>query len=80
MHAYFNSRAVQKYQIIQEPIIAYVIGHGDNCSDGYRQNLLAKIKTGVKPWLLGSPLKADFESEFGITAHKTVENITQPAL
>lgn len=68
MHAYFNSRAVQIYQIIQEPIIAYVIGHGDNCSDGYRQNLFTKIKTGVKPWLLGSPLNKNFEFEFGITA------------
>lgn len=73
MHEYFRDMDKIDYTVIREPLIAYVIGHGDNCSDGYRQSWGARLKMTLKPWIKGSRINARFEREFGISNQKRRE-------
>ena len=53
MHTYFQDELNTSYTTFSEPLIGYVLGHGDNCSDGYRDTLISRVRSKLKPWIKG---------------------------
>ncbi len=56
MHSYFQDELDISYTRVFDPIVGYVLGHGDNCSDGYRTSTLNRLCSKIKPWLKGKPV------------------------
>lgn len=58
---YFIKELSKPATIIQEKLLAYVLGHGDNISDGWRNSPIKKLKAFLKPYIKGVPVKKLFE-------------------
>ncbi|MDB4695144.1 glycosyltransferase family 2 protein [bacterium] len=56
MHSYFKEERNIPYTDFSDPIVGYVLGHGDNCSDGYRNGLFHRLSAKLKPWIKGKPI------------------------
>ena len=67
MEAFFKNELKQPYKRIYHRLVGYVLDHGDNCSDGYRQSLVAKIKFWIKPYLLGKKLDAKLKEKYSLS-------------
>ena len=51
---------------LSDPLVGYVTGHGDNCSDEFRAGASAKFKNLIKPWLLGRRKELLLSERFGL--------------
>lgn len=56
MTKYFENELNAPYTRISDRLIGYVMGHGDNCSDGYRMSIIQKVKSYLKPLIIGQRL------------------------
>ncbi|OZG73423.1 hypothetical protein BTA51_10380 [Hahella sp. CCB-MM4] len=60
---FFEKEAKAPYKVIQDKLVVYILSHGDNISDGYRESKLSQLKAYLKPYLKGrKPGKAFMES------------------
>jgi len=66
MHSYFRDELDIPYTSFSDPIVGYVLGHGDNCSDGYRTNPLNRFRSKLKPWLKGKPIDNQLAQNLGL--------------
>lgn len=67
MATYFEAESQSDFVIVTDPLVGYVLGHGDNCSDGYRVGMAARVKSLIRPWLLAKHMSAKMRSQFGMT-------------
>lgn len=65
--SYFRDQLKKSPVLIQKPLVGYVLGHGDNCSDGFRESGLDKLKTWLKPRLLGKAIPDELGERFGLS-------------
>lgn len=66
MFRFFEEELGEPCQRVLEPVVSYVLGHGDNCSDEFRRNPLAALKSRMKPWIRGKRLSSSLCARFGI--------------
>ena len=66
MDRYFQNEAGGEFLRIGERLIAYSMGHGDNCSDGYRDTSVRRLKAWLKPYVLGLRLSPAVRSDFSL--------------
>lgn len=67
MDQYFQEYFQTAPTPIPHPMIAYVLGHGDNCSDEFRKRPVARLKSWLKPYLTGRAVDRDFRQNFAIS-------------
>lgn len=66
MDKYFEIELNKPYLHISDRFIGYVLGHGDNCSDGYRSNYYYRIKSFLKPFLIGRRLSKNIREKYSL--------------
>jgi hypothetical protein len=66
---FFTEELRREPPIINCPLVSYVLEHGDNCSDEFRQSLADRIKRYVKPRLLGKRCDEHFYKCFSLPHH-----------
>lgn len=67
MTRYFEDERNGEFVRIKEKLLAYSLGHGDNCSDGFRDTLFQRIKAWSKPYLLGTRLGKATCNDFALS-------------
>ena len=63
---FFTSEINQSYKIPKAFLATYILAHGDNISDGYRESLLTQLKAKCKPYIKGRKPNKVFKREYGI--------------
>lgn len=63
---YFSNELNSEFVTLDTPLVGYVLGHGDNCSDGYRVGWMETCKSKLKPWIQGRRMPSGLRSQFGI--------------
>ncbi len=66
MHSYFHDELDISYTRVSDPIVGYVLGHGDNCSDGDRTSTLNRLCSKLKAWLEGKPIENRLAQRLGL--------------
>jgi len=61
---FFEQQTDITCEVIAQPLVGYVLGHGDNASDEFRIQYLQRIKSWLKPRLAGSRIDKHFSNEF----------------
>jgi hypothetical protein len=66
MIQYFENKIKSSFHLLNEGIIMYVVGHGENISSlyEYEKSKLNKIKAMIKPFVFGSKLSHRDKSNF----------------
>ncbi|WP_436715008.1 hypothetical protein U8335_19860 [Roseiconus lacunae] len=72
MDEFFTNELGKPCVRLQKPLVGYVTGHGDNCSDEFRSGPIARMKSWIKPRLLGSKDTALLRDRFGIDSNAAV--------
>lgn len=55
---------------VNENLVSYILASGDNFSDRWREGLIAKIKTALKPYIQGKRPSPDFMTQFSLSNKK----------
>ena len=66
MHEYFEKTYKDDYRVIEEPLVAYSLGHGDNLSDRYRTQFFHRMKSRLKPYILGRKISKEMSLMFSM--------------
>ncbi|QDV43245.1 hypothetical protein Enr13x_31000 [Stieleria neptunia] len=66
MDEFFSHELGRPFQRLRQPLVGYVTGHGDNCSDEFRSGISAKFKNWIKPRLLGRHQEQLLRERFGM--------------
>ena len=75
MPRYFREKTNSAFAIIKDPLIGYVVGHGDNESDDYHRNdPLYNWKMKAKWFLFGRPFSSDLARRFSQSVSSPIMN------
>ncbi len=63
---FFSDEIQQPCIRIKQPVLGYVLGHGDNISDKWRDNFWKNIKAYIKPYIKGKKISLRIKSTFSL--------------
>lgn len=70
---FFEKELKLPFIIPEQPLLAYSIDHGENLSLFYRQKLIVKIKSKLKPYIKGQRANQAFYENFSL--NKKIQNL-----
>ncbi|MBU3017175.1 hypothetical protein KO519_05615 [Paraglaciecola agarilytica] len=62
---FFSDEIKQQFATPDDKLITYILAHGDNISDDYRNSIFAKFKALLKPYVKGTRPSTAFMNDFG---------------
>ncbi|MBW8191625.1 hypothetical protein K0504_11305 [Neiella marina] len=63
---FFKTELKLPYANLKKPLLAYVLGSGDNISDKWRDSPWKALKAFLKPYLKGRKIGASFKAKFAL--------------
>ncbi|MEP7702668.1 hypothetical protein [Paraglaciecola sp. 25GB23A] len=63
---FFSKELKQPVTLINDNILGYVLGSGDNISDRWRDSPIKALKAYLKPYIKGSKITKQFSKEFAL--------------
>lgn len=64
--SFFQTELELPFASLKKPLLAYVLGSGDNISDKWRDSPWKALKAFLKPYLKGQRIRPDFKAKFAL--------------